>query len=1502
MLKVYKDTTTNDMWGTYSRFDTSGRVLFSAQPSAVSGFDDNYADLVNFDEFGNAQYLRDSAGLFTNYSYSTSTTATTSTLGSVKGYVNQVTIQEGETGTAIPQQTTTYIARTAGSTTIYLPATVEAYEDEAGLDEVTTSYAYTFYSGTTQIESKTTTLPTGTGPDSETVYFDTYGRPTWMKDARGYLHYTEYDNKTGAVTKTIADVDASQTSDFAGKPSGWTTPGGGGVHAITSYEVDDLGRPTKTTDPNGNITYTVYNDTNHEIRIYPGWNTGTSAPTGPTIVVREDRDASYTEVLTMSATPSVASGRPTGAEAIGSLQSLTRTHLNSAGQAVSVDEYVSFASLSYSTSASLGTEGTHFYRTEQAYDKRGRASRVERADGTIYRTVFDGLGRPVSEWIGTNDTPVSGFWSPTNAAGMQQIKEYLYDGDDVGDSHLTSVEDANGHITSLAYDFRGRMLTTTLPDPDGGGSLTSPEYETAYDNLGRIISQADALNVVTYFTHNLSSRTTSITVPDSDGAGPDTAYTKSLVYDATGNLTVQSTELTSGVTNTYDGLGRVTRITQADPDGVGSLAAPYTDYAYDDVGNLRFVTDPLGNVTEYQYDKANRLVKIIQEDPDGGGSLTAPETDYAYDAAGFLASVTDPMERTVSYTYDRLGRKLTETLPDPDAGGSLTAPVTTWVYDSVGRIDSMTDPLSHTTDYEYDLFDRLITETLPDPDGGGSLTRPKTSYTYDDVGNLLTLTDPVDNVTTWVYDNLDQQISEENELGDFRYFAYDANGNLTQKTDRNGRVVEYVYDARNRLIEENWMSGMSVVRSFAFAYDGDSRLTSASDPAADYDYTYDDLGRVLTETQDFAGITPNIIYSSTYNAASLRTSLAAEIGGTDDFLNEYAYDGLNRQTQVKQSGQSGGNAVDTKRVDFDYNAAGQFDLISRFANLAGTQAVAETDFAYDGIGRIASIEHLISSTQVAAYDYTWDVGSRITSIDNFVDGVTDFGYDQTNQLTNADNPSPSSDEAYSFDENGNRTMSGYTIGTNNRISTDGTYSFTYDDEGNLLTKTNISTGYKEEYSWDYRNRLTGVTFKDNLNNVLKTVEHSYDYFNRWIRRAVDNDGPGGAAAVDTFFSYEGDSINQVLEFDGSAASDLSHRYLWGPVVDQIVADEVVSSISSAGNTLWALVDHLGSVRDIADRNESSGAVTVVDHRIFDGFGVMTSESNASFSITFGFTAKPLDSSTGLQNNFRRWYAAYLGEWMSEDPIGFAGGETSLDRYAGNAASNSTDPDGLQRAKHMPGWDGMGGGGMGRGVGMGPRGGIGGLGGGIGRGGGSGFGSGRGGIGGPPTSGGRFDYAPGGGSSPGGTIVRPGPAPSTSPSATPSPVSPTGTPSINPPSASPNTGQPSAPTPPKTFVPPTNPPQPPPLIPKGYVARPAKGNGTVYSPPGATGDADSIRIMQPNSIYKDGYWVQCNSSGQPINPATGKPGGRPETHVPLPPGYFPPYQPLPYNPNGPNFIP
>jgi len=63
---------------------------------------------------------------------------------------------------------------------------------------------------------------------------------------------------------------------------------------------------------------------------------------------------------------------------------------------------------------------------------------------------------------------------------------------------------------------------------------------------------------------------------------------------------------------------------------------------------------------------------------------------------------------------------------------------------------------------------------------------------------------------------------------------------------------------------------------------------------------------------------------------------------------------------------------------------------------------------------------------------------------------------------------------------------------------------------------------------------------------------------------------------------------------------------------------------------------------------------------------------------FLVTARPFDPDTQLQNNLNRWYDARVGRWLSEDPLGFDGGDSNLYRYVRNAGIIGLDPIGLLR--------------------------------------------------------------------------------------------------------------------------------------------------------------------------------------------------------------------------------
>jgi RHS repeat-associated protein len=170
------------------------------------------------------------------------------------------------------------------------------------------------------------------------------------------------------------------------------------------------------------------------------------------------------------------------------------------------------------------------------------------------------------------------------------------------------------------------------------------------------------------------------------------------------------------------------------------------------------------------------------------------------------------------------------------------------------------------------------------------------------------------------------------------------------------------------------------------------------------------------------------------------------------------------------------------------------------------------------------------------------------------------------------------------------------------------------------------------------------------------------------------------------------SANQYIDSDGdgSAPFELKNRYLYAHMVDMILADELVGipdpsatvSVGIGGGTatqpnqvLWPLTDHQGTIKDIVDYNPATGVATVDRHRKYDPFGDRRGAASPT-DIVFGYTGKYFDEVTGLQNNWNRCYDPKQGRFISQDPIGFAGGDENLYRYVGNDVTNSTDPSGL----------------------------------------------------------------------------------------------------------------------------------------------------------------------------------------------------------------------------------
>jgi RHS repeat-associated protein len=1103
-----------------------------------------------------------------------------------------------------------------------------------------------------RIASQTVTLPTVTsdenGPgtaDTSTTYFDIFGRPIWTKDGDGFLNYTAYDPATGAVTKFIQDVDTTQTSNFSNLPSGWSTPSGGGANLITTYTVDGLGRTTKVTNPAGNSTYTVYNDPNHEYRVYPGWDSTAHTTTGPTRVYREDRSSStgYTEVLTMSATPAFSSNVPTGTESISSVQSLSRNYISAGGQITRTDVYFNLSGVTYSTSLYIGTANTNYYSTLFYYNHRGLLEKTVAPTGTITRTVYDGLGRVVSKWIGTNDTPASGYWSPTNntsPSNMVEVSSDVYDGGGVGDSNLTQVTNYPGgsaanQVTQFSYDWRDRLVATKQGvEGSESTSVNRPILYYEYDNLSEVTA-------LSQFDGDAVTITSTGGVPNKPSSSLLRAY----------------------VTNAYDEQGRVyeTKTFSVDPSsGTVSTYALTTDRWFDHRGNAIKTSQPGGQVMKYTFDGADRVVATYTTDGGGDSSWTdasnvtgdkvLTQTTNAYDgdgnpilvitrdrfddetATGALNSATSSPKARVSYVAyyydaaDRLGATVnvgtnagsSYTRPGTAPSGSDTVLVKSYTYNAAGWQDNVTDASGLANVTLYDARGR-VTKTIQDYTSGTptSASDATTEYTYDGDNHVLSLkvdlpssaiqeTQFVYGVTTGSGSTLnsndilsatkypDPSTGAASSSNKETYTA-DALGERLTYNDRNGNTHTYSYDVVGRQTTDT-------VTTLGSGVDGAVRRleTAYNTQGLPYLYTsYDSSagGSVVNQVQDVFNGLGQLITEYQAHSGAVNTSTSPKV--------QYAYvemaSGANNSRMTSMTYPNG-------RV-LRYNYASGLDAsISRLSSISDTSGTLES-YKYLGLSTIVEMDHPetnVNLTYISQTGGTGDAGDKYVGLDRFgrvvdqnwfntgTSSSTDdfqYGYDRDSNVLWMNNAlSSANSELYGY--NGLNELTSFERGTLNSGKTGITgtpsvnESWGFDAVGNWTSVVdNSSTQTRTANADNQIASISGLTTPGYDANGNTTTDQSgktlvYDAWNRLVKYK-------SGSTVLTAYGY--DAIGRKITENPGSARDIYFSRFWQNIEEDV-------SGTPQDQYVWgaAFIDQMIERDRDADANTGNG----MEERLF----------------------------------------------------------------------------------------------------------------------------------------------------------------------------------------------------------------------------------------------------------------------------------------------------------------
>ena len=815
-------------------------------------------------------------------------------------------------------------------------------------------------------------------------------------------------------------------------------------------------------------------------------------------------------------------------------------------------------------------------------------------------------------------------------------------------------------LQAIRDKFGNTVTITRAPaaaDPDGHVRTKGPITQVTSPN-GRKIT----------FVRDANGRATSVT----DDAGRTVSYS----YDATGHLATVTNALAGTTTYTYDASGRLATI--RDPRGIVYLTNTYD-------ANGRVATQTAADGTRYSFvytlDAGGKVIETLLTDPRGNvrrvtfnaagfpitdtaafGTASAQTVTIARDVTSNRpTSITDPLGRRTDIAYDTIGNPTAFTelagtasarttqiayggpfdqisqITDPlghtkrftYATSGLTAGAVTSVIDGAGRtttigslqtgqLTTVTDPLAHTTTYGYVLgVPATVTDAL------GQVGR----ITTDAVGRTIALSDQNGAVTRTAYDNADRVKSVIDPLGRTTQYAYDANGNLTTVTDARAHTTSYAYNTMDRPTSVTDPLG----RSESYAYDaGGNLLTATSRRGLVTAYAYDVLDRLTSVRYGVSGATEQSRADYTYDAGDRTTSVADSAGGTSTFTIDgldrltrevtpqgqidYTYDAADRRTGMTVAGQAA--------MTYTYNNANELTSLTR-----GTDTVAVT---YDAAGRRAS---LTLPGQVGE-SYAYDAADQVSSITYTRAGVTignlTHAYDAAGHQIHVDGSYARADVPAVYGP--------ATYDNANRLTALGVTAYTYDNDGNLTSDGSAS------YTWNARGELAAWS-KPGL-----SVSYGYDGLSRRVNKTV-----GGVA---TRFLYDG--VNTVQEQNGSGTP--TANLLTGDT------DEVFARTTTA--TLSLMTDLAGSTLGLVD---ATGTVT--GEYSYGPFGATTLTGTDAGNPS-RFTGRE-DDGSGLYYYRNRYYSTANQRFLSEDPLGFGGGDTNLFAYVSNQPTSLTDPFGTK---------------------------------------------------------------------------------------------------------------------------------------------------------------------------------------------------------------------------------